>query len=602
MRYSGATRTLCSSTALTIGLILIIWFTASFSPAYGEDSKSQRFNIVLILVDDAALMDFGAYGGEASTPNIDVLAQRGAMFTQYRTSPLCSPTRAMLLTGMDNHLTGMATIPEVLPDEHTGRTGYTMSLEPGVLTVADRLRSAGYRTLMSGKWHLGGEPGDLPNDHGFDRSLALPASGADNWEDKSYMPYYANAGWAEDGKPVSLPEDFYSSRFLVDRMISYLDTTDSDKPFFAYLPFQAIHIPVQVSAEFISHYDGVYDAGWHALRAARHERAQVLGLIPEGAPLAPMPPNSRDWNSLSDVDRTLYTARMQTNAGMLEAMDSNIGRFIDHLKKIGAYQRTIFVVASDNGPEPSRGDNSSLLGFWMSLNGYHVSLEGMGERGSWGFIGPEWANAAASPGDLYKFYASEGGVRAPLIIAGPDIAPQTINSPAMVTDIAPTLLDWVDAAISSDESAPMTGRSLLPVLTGVAESVYRHNDVRAIEVSGNSALYKGDHKITRSVAPVGDGRWRLFDLSSDPGETTDLAEIQVEVMRDMLAAYDAYAAEVGVLEMPEGYDSIQQIGQNIAGRLLERYLWIILIAVLGLLAALYGLWRVLRGLYRSKRA
>lgn len=186
--------------------ILVTWLCVSFTSAYG-DSRPQPLNIVLILVDDAALMDFGVYGGEASTPNIDTLARQGAMFTQYRTSPLCSPTRAMLLTGLDNHLTGMATIPEVLPDEHVGRPGYTMSLEPGILTIADRLRSAGYRTLMSGKWHLGGEPGDLPNDHGFDRSLALPASGADNWEDKSYMPYYASAGWTEDGMPFSLPDD-----------------------------------------------------------------------------------------------------------------------------------------------------------------------------------------------------------------------------------------------------------------------------------------------------------------------------------------------------------------------------------------------------------
>ena len=226
----------------------------------------------------------------------------------------------------------------------------------------------------------------------------------------------------------------------------------------------------------------------------------------------------------------------------------------------------------------------------------------MGERGSWGFIGPEWANAAASPEDLYKFYASEGGVRAPLVIAGPGITPQTIRSPAMVTDIAPTLLDWVDAAIPAGESAPMTGRSLMPVLTGEAQTVYSPSDVRAIEVSGNSALYKGDYKITRSVPPVGDGRWRLFDLSRDPGETTDLAANQVDVMDDMLTAYEAYAAEVGVLEMPQGYDSIQQIGKNIADRLLQRYLWIILMVALGLLAAIYGLWRIVRRLYRSTRA
>src|SRR6056297_3656236 len=142
--------------------------------------------------------------------------------------------------------------------------------------------------------------------HGFDRSFALAASGADNWADKSYMPYYKDAPWWEDGEEASLPENFYSSEFIVDKMIEYLGQTDPGSPFLAYLPFQAIHIPVQAPAEFIANYDGVYDAGWHALRQSRYERAQDLGLIREGAPLAPMPEGSRDWDSLTEKERELY--------------------------------------------------------------------------------------------------------------------------------------------------------------------------------------------------------------------------------------------------------------------------------------------------------
>lgn len=170
-------------------------------------AQPARPNFVILLIDDAAFMDLGIYGGEARTPNIDTLASGGAMFTRYYSSPLCSPSRAMLLTGMDSHLTGVSTIPEVLPKEHEGQPGYTMRLEPGVATLADRLKPLGYRTLMTGKWHLGSGKGDLPVAHGFERSFALDASGADNWEDKSYMPYYADAPWYEDGKPASLPED-----------------------------------------------------------------------------------------------------------------------------------------------------------------------------------------------------------------------------------------------------------------------------------------------------------------------------------------------------------------------------------------------------------
>src|SRR6185503_12175595 len=141
---------------------------------------TQRPNIVVVVVDDAGFTDFGAYGGEARTPNIDALAARGAQFSHYYTSPLCAPSRAMLLTGVDNHRTGVATIPEVLPPEQQGHRGYTMHLEPNVLTVAQRLRAVGYRTYITGKWHLGHGAGDLPNDHGFDRSFVLDASGADN--------------------------------------------------------------------------------------------------------------------------------------------------------------------------------------------------------------------------------------------------------------------------------------------------------------------------------------------------------------------------------------------------------------------------------------
>lgn len=554
-------------------------------------AQPDQPNIVIILVDDAALMDFGSYGGEARTPNIDALAARGAMFTQYRTSPLCSPSRAMLLTGLDNHRTGIATIPEVLPEEHVGQPGYTMALEPGVITIADRLRTVGYRTLMSGKWHMGSGEGDLPSHHGFDRSVALDASGADNWEDKAYIPFYADAPWYENGEPIDLPDDFYSSRFIIDKMISYLETSDPAKPFLAYLPFQAIHIPVQTPPEFTAHYDGVYDTGWHELRKARHVKAQSLGLIPNGAPLAPMPENARNWAELTPETRALYTARMQVNAGMMEAMDHHVGRFITYLKTSGAFENTVFVVASDNGPEPSRGDEDPRLKFWMRLNGYHLNLDGMGEQGSWGFIGPEWANAAASPGALYKFYASEGGLRAPLIIAGPGITTQRVTSPAMVTDITPTLLDLISYDETHTGAKPMTGRSLLPVLAGEQASAYAPDDIRAIEVSGNSALYQGDFKITRNIAPVGDGQWRLYNLATDPGETQDLASTEPRRMDQMLDTYAQYSADMGVLDMPAGYDSATQISKNVQKILQKRYgaalLLIALLALLLLLAALH---------------
>lgn len=577
-------------------LVTALVFSISLFASAQDDPP--RPNVVLILIDDAALMDLGVYGGEARTPNIDAIAARGAMFLQYRTSPLCSPTRAMLLTGLDNHMTGVATIPEVLPKAHEGQPGYTMALEPGVLTLADRLGAAGYRTLMTGKWHLGETAEEMPQAHGFDRSFALAASGADNWQDKSYMPFYKDAPWWEDGVEAALPEDFYSSEFIVDKMIDYLEATDQSKPFFAYLPFQAIHIPVQAPAEYIANYDGVYEEGWHALRQSRHDRAQQLGLVTPGAPLAPMPDGSRNWSDLSDQDRELYTAMMSVNAAMLEAMDVHIGRFIEYLKSQGHYENSIFVVTSDNGPEYNRGDSDWRLSIWQSLNGYNIDADRAGLEGSWGFIGPEWAAAAASPGALFKFYATEGGIRAPLIIAGPGVAPTRVKSPAMVTDIAPTLLDWIQAPPAPETSRAPTGRSLMAILRGQVESVYAPDDVRAIEVSGNSALYKGDYKITRSMPPIGDGEWQLFDMANDPGETKNLSSKRPGILADLTASYAAYAASVGVLPMPEGYDSSKAVARNSAAKFLENNRGALIVMGLILLIFIYALWRLGRLLWR----
>lgn len=576
----------------------LAWLVACFvaAPIAVAQDADARPNIVLILVDDAALMDFGVYGGEARTPNIDALAAEGAMFRRHYSSPLCSPSRAMLLTGMDNHMTGIATIPEVLPKGQVGKPGYTMHLEPGILTLADRLKSAGYRTLMTGKWHLGSGQGDLPNAHGFDHSLALDASGADNWSDKSYMPFYQKAPWYEDGLPAVMPDSFYSSTLIVDRMIDYLEAGRQDVPFFAYVAFQAIHIPVQAPAEMTAGYDGVYDAGWGALREARWKRAKQIGLIPEEAPLASMPDDMRVWDDLSVDDRALYAARMQVNAAMMEAMDVEVGRLVDHLKNTGQYENTIFVITSDNGPEPSRGDDDIRLSIWMKTHGYHIGIDGIGEEGSWGFIGPEWAIAAASPNNMFKFLGSEGGLRVPLIMVGPGVPEgKKFDTRTIVTDLAPTLLQYAGVDAADDR---MIGRSLEPVLSGAQAAIYQPDDVIGIEVSGNSAILKGRWKITRNQKPHGDGQWRLYDIEQDPGETQDLSQQRPDVFADLLEEYGAYSNRVGVLEVPEGYDSLKEITRNTLARQFKAY-WMQLVVLLAVVIGL--LWLFVRLVLRLVR-
>ena len=558
-------------------------------------------NFVVLLADDLALMDLGIYGGEARTPHIDALARRGRMFTRYYTSPLCSPSRAMLLTGLDNHRTGVSTIPEVIPNEHIGKKGYSLRFEPGVTTIASRLRQRGYRTYMTGKWHLGHEHGDLPNSHGFDRSFVLDASGADNWEQKSYMPYYADAPWFEDGKPARLPKDFYSSRFLIDRMVDYLGEGDQQKPFLAYIGFQAIHIPVQAPPEFTRKYRDTYRQGWAAMRKARWERAQANGLIPNGAPLADPPKGLRQWESLTREEQALFARNMAINAGMIEAMDHHIGRLVEHLKRTGQYDNTVFVFTSDNGPEPSNPlATSRTMQWWLDNNGYSVSADNWGGKGTYAFIGPEFANAAASPGAMFKFYSAEGGLHVPMIMAGPGIAPAA-PSAAMTTvsDIAPTLLAMAGGA--ADASA-FDGRSLVPLLAGQADAVRTPETATGFEVSGNAALFKGSYKLVRNLKPYGDGVWRLYDIATDPGETRDLSRSDPAKFKEMMAEYRAYAKRNGVLEMPEGYDSTVQIGKNTVRKMAARYWHVLLGAGLLVIAMLYGAHRLLRRKGRARPA
>ncbi|MEW6089976.1 MAG: arylsulfatase [Pseudomonadota bacterium] len=566
------------------------------APAEAQDSRP---NIVVILADDAGFSDFGAYGSEISTPNIDALAARGALFSNFHASPVCAPSRAMLLTGMTSHLAGVGNLPETLPPQHQGAPGYLGRLADDVVTVAALLRQAGYRTAVTGKWHLGHEPSALPPAHGFDRSFVLDASGADNWEQRSYLPIYPDAPWFEDGKPATLPEDFYSSKFIVDKAIDYIDEGEgAAAPFFAYLAFQAIHIPVQAPREFVEKYEGVYAEGWEALRRKRFENVVARGLVPEGTELGPMPDGLRAWETLSEREKALFAKSMAVNAAMLEAMDFHIGRFIGHLKQRGEFENTVFFILSDNGPEPNAPTDIPGFSQWLWWEGYSRDVETLGEKGTYAFIGPEFASAAASPGAFFKLYAGEGGIRVPFIVAGAGIpAAGQVADFSFITDIAPTILDLANveqvSAFDGRAVKPMTGRSLMPLLSGVAPH-YGPEDAVGLEAAGNAALFRGNYKLVRNMPPHGDGAWYLYDMAVDPGETRDLAAERPELFEAMRAAYERFARDAGVLEMPPGYEQMAEISK----KWMEKNGWYIAAVLLALVylaaAAGRGLRRVIR--------
>ncbi len=555
------------------------------TPALAQDEPP---NILLVLFDDVGFMGFGAFGADARTPTIDSLAQDGALLSRYYSSPFCGPSRAMLMTGMDNHQVGMGTLAETLTDEMRAFPGYSMVWDPAQDTIASLLSDAGYQTYVTGKWGIGETGANLPDAFGFDRSFVMDATGGGNYDATPYLPGYDNVDWFEDGAPVELPDDFYSSRTLVDQMIEYIDAGDPDRPFFAFLSLQAVHIPVQAPVSYIDNYNGVFDLGWDVMREERLERAIELGLVPAATQLAPAPDNHRAWDDLTPEEQAVSAREMQVNAGMMEAADHHIGRLLAHLDAMGELDNTLVIVTSDNGAESAMTSFDGLTGAIVEsikwIEGFDTSFENLGQPRSLTAVGPEWASVLAAPFNLYKFYSGEGGVRVPLVISGPGIAPEGVrDAPVHVADLVPTMLDA--AGVRYDPDA-FYGRSAYPMLTGASDTTRSEDEAFGIEVSGNAALYRGNWKITRVSLPLGDNQWRLYDLSVDPGETTDLADQYPELFEDMLAEYRSYTEEVGVVEAgPENY-AARVLANKLANKVLHKY-WGYL-AGLGLVLVAFG--------------
>ena len=553
---------------------------------------ASRPNIVLVLADDLGFSDIAPYGSEISTPTLSALARNGISFSNYHTAASCAPTRGMLLTGVDSHRNGVPNIPETISPEQSQHANYRGWLSHDVVTVASLLQDAGYHTYMAGKWHLGQQPDMLPYRRGFERTVTMADSGADNWEQKPYIPIYARANWYADGERTTLPADFYSSRFLVDKTIEFIDSNGADgQPFFAYLPFQAVHIPVQAPQEFTDQYMGVYDAGWDVLRERRRDRARQLGIVPADANMVRMS-TTDNWESYSPEMRRYHAKRMAVYAGMVAAMDHHLGRLVQHLKDIARYEDTIFIFTSDNGAEASGGDDvrSLLMRLSLRYSDYNNDYDTLGLKGSFNTIGPSFASAAVGPLAYYKFYAGEGGMRVPLIVAGESLPlkDQWTSAFAWVTDITPTILDLAGVDAPSGHYGgrrvePMTGRSLLPLTRGEVDRVYAASEAVGYELAGNSALFQGDYKIVRNRAPVGDNRWHLYDIVNDPGETRDLGDAMPGRFQAMQAAYEAYAEDNGVLAVPASYD---QAFQGVYNGIRERYTPQILLALLTVLTLL----------------
>jgi len=544
-------------TVTAIVLAATTTLTLAGCKATPKTEVARRPNILLIVADDLGYSDIGPYGGEIATPALDQLAKEGLQLSNFHVLPTCSPTRSVLLSGMDNHRAGLGTMGEFTTPEMEGIPGYAGYLNFGVAALPEVLERAGYHTYMAGKWHLGLDENTSPHARGFEETFVLLQGGGSHWNDRKPISPPETMVYQRNGKEVeSLPDDFYSTRYYTDRTLEWIEQGRADdQPFFAYLAYTAPHDPLHAPKAYIDKYEGKYDRGWDSLRQERLQSLKKLGMVPKGAVAFPRLPTVKAWDDMSPEERELAARDMEVYAAMVDYMDEQIQRVFDYLEEIGEYDNTMILFISDNGangslPTAYPGQTEEYLG------SFDNSLDNRGLPGSYIEMGPGWAQASMSPSRMFKAYPTEGGIRAPLLVkvAGKPARPGTMNGSFVhVRDIMPTLLEVAGAGkpdvIDGRKVLPMQGQSVLDLFTGRSEKAYPGADRVGYELFSFKAFIDGNWKIVWMPKPLGTGEWELFDLSTDPAEVRDLSADRPDKLQAMVALWNQYKEDNGVLDI-----------------------------------------------------
>lgn len=485
--------------------------------ALAAGAASDRPNIVLVMADDLGFADIGAYGGEIDTPNLDRLARNGVRFQQFYNTAKCAQTRATLLSGRY--------FPEVT---FTGP-------HKNSATLAEVLRGTGYTTLMSGKWHLVGEPVD----QGWDRYFGHLAGAVNFFTGESTRGDMTFRLDREAWTPPS--EGFYTTDAITDFGLKFLNENappSSEQPFFLYLAYNAPHYPLHAKKPDVEKYLGRYAMGWDELRRQRHARQIELGVLPAGTALSPRPDDVPAWNSLTDAQRREHELTMAAYAGMIDSLDQNLGRIIAHLKSTGQWENTLFMFLSDNGGCPFQRTSEETREQWLmpwDPESYWTYDQG-------------WAHASNTPFRWYKQNQYEGGISSPFIAHWPagigGKRGRVVPGPGHLIDIAATLYDVAGAdypaRLDGHDLAPLRGQSLRPILAGEIDSRPReywqfYRD--------NRALRSGDWKVVieRRMDP---DTWELFNLGEDRSETRDLSGEYPALRQSLIERHHRLDAEI----------------------------------------------------------
>lgn len=510
-----------------------------------EKEITKKPNIVLIVADDLGFGDIGCYGGDIKTPNIDKLSHRGIKFSSFHTAPMCAPTRAMLLSGNDNHIAGMGSQGNV-----TDVFGYEGRLTNRIVTIPALLKQSGYHTYMAGKWHLGKTPESNPHQKGFEHSFVLLEGAGNHYNNRSAL-YNKLSSYTEDGNPTSWTEGNYSTDFYTDKLIEYIDSDKRDnKPFFAFAAYTSPHWPLQVDKKYWKKYKGLYDDGYEKLRERRLISLKKAGIIPKNAISPPSHVRVMPWDSLSKQEQRKEARKMELYAGMVDNLDHNIGRLMKHLKDIGEYKNTLFVFMSDNGAANRDFINDDR--FTNLKEYYNDDFDNMGNANSYISYGPQWAEAGSSPFRYYKDFATEGGTNTTMIICGPNVnrKNEIHHGFTSLLDLAPTFYEMANVsypkAYQGNKVYPLKGNSLIPFVSGKSNEIHDSTYVFALEHYGNAMLRKGNWKITNFTRPFKIDNFALYNLSNDIGEQINLKELEKEKYAELLNEWIKFSDEVKI--------------------------------------------------------
>ncbi|KAJ3335486.1 hypothetical protein HDU93_005375 [Gonapodya sp. JEL0774] len=534
----------------------------------------QKPNFLIIVADDLGFSDLGLFGGEISTPNLDALGFGGTRLTGFHTASACSPTRSMLLSGTDNHLAGLGQMAETIGRNpaYLGKPGYEGVLNDRVAALPEILKDAGYYTVLSGKWHLGLTKETSPWARGFEKSFSL-LPGAGNhyaFEPQVEDPRltFIPPVYIEDDKFLSLddlPKSFYSSDTFADKLIDFLKAPErGDRPFFAYLPFTAPHWPLQADPEDVKKYEGFYDDGPEVLRERRLESQKRLGLLQPGTVAHPLLDvwGTKPWDELSQEERQYSARLMETYAAMVERMDTAIGRVKTFLESTAQLDNTFVLFMSDNGAEGALLEAIPLMGDRIKeiiSKYYDNSFENIGRKNSYTWYGPRWAQAATAPSRMYKTWITEGGIRTPALVRYPALARKDsiTHEFATVMDVLPTVLELAGVPHPGTEFHGRKvhlprGSSWAPFLQGRSDRIHAEDAVTGWELFGQRAIRQGDWKAVYIPSSSENTKWQLFNLSDDPGETKDLADVESERLNTLLEHWAKYESETGMILAPLG--------------------------------------------------